>query len=494
VGEFCHDNSADQADRSPAGTCEWNLLNKPANHGWPFCVGDNSAFNTMTRWNYAANASTGQKYDCSLEQIPSDIRWAPEGQTAAPPTFDGLDMIPKPVPATIWRKYPTPGNQGLNNPLDFGDLSAGGMQPVAGPIYRYNPNTVSSGGFPAYYDGSWLINNRGSQTGFWKEVKLRQDNNEMLRVHDWLPANFAGNGVADLNGFVIGSKFGQDGALYITRYPVGCCRNQTNANTRVQIAKITFEVYDESTAPETSIALDPATPGAGRTYPGPVTVNFTSRDVAGAGQVVSGVDYVEHRVNINGAPGEWVRTSNTGTANPFTHSATISAHGNYVVEFRSVDRGGNASEARSVAFTVFAPTTVTSEVRATVMGTLGLTVSPITLGAFMPGVANQYTGTGTANVTSSWPNASLTVHDATGTNVGRMTNGSAVLASPLQASDAAGTFANLTATPRALKTWAAPVSGENTTLTFRQSIAANEALAHGVYSKAVTFTLTTTTP
>src|SRR4051812_12425261 len=35
TGEYCHDNGSDAAQRSPAGTCEWNLLNKPGNHGWP---------------------------------------------------------------------------------------------------------------------------------------------------------------------------------------------------------------------------------------------------------------------------------------------------------------------------------------------------------------------------------------------------------------------------------------------------------------------------
>ena len=53
VGEYCHDGSTDRAQRSPAGTCEWNLVNKAANMGWPFCVGDQSAANTMWRWNYA---------------------------------------------------------------------------------------------------------------------------------------------------------------------------------------------------------------------------------------------------------------------------------------------------------------------------------------------------------------------------------------------------------------------------------------------------------
>ena len=105
VGEYCHDNSANAANRAPAGTCEWNLIGAPGNFGWPFCVGNNSAANTTFRWNYATNA-TGPQYNCSLTSMPSDIRYAPSGQTAVEPTNDGLDTLPGPaVPATIWKKY-----------------------------------------------------------------------------------------------------------------------------------------------------------------------------------------------------------------------------------------------------------------------------------------------------------------------------------------------------------------------------------------------------
>ena len=81
---------------APAGVCEWNLVDKPGFHGWPFCVGDNSSINTTWRWNYANNTSTGQQYNCSLQDLPSDLDWAPPGQTAAPPTFQGRAMIPGP--------------------------------------------------------------------------------------------------------------------------------------------------------------------------------------------------------------------------------------------------------------------------------------------------------------------------------------------------------------------------------------------------------------
>ena len=95
MGEYCHDNGANGANRSPAGICEWNLINKAGNFGWPFCVGDNSPANTNFRWNYATPPTTGQQYDCSTATMPSDIRYAPDGQTPVEPTFDGLDTLPE---------------------------------------------------------------------------------------------------------------------------------------------------------------------------------------------------------------------------------------------------------------------------------------------------------------------------------------------------------------------------------------------------------------
>ena len=40
--------------------------------------------------------TTGQQYDCSLATLPSDIRYAPAGETPVEPTFDGLDTFPTP--------------------------------------------------------------------------------------------------------------------------------------------------------------------------------------------------------------------------------------------------------------------------------------------------------------------------------------------------------------------------------------------------------------
>ena len=117
VGEYCHDGSADRAQRSPAGTCEWNLVNKAANMGWPFCVGDQSAGEHDVALELrATRPPTGRAVQLHLDQIPSDINYAPAGQTPNPATFQGLDMIPKPEPATIWKKYPNAGNAGSAEP------------------------------------------------------------------------------------------------------------------------------------------------------------------------------------------------------------------------------------------------------------------------------------------------------------------------------------------------------------------------------------------
>ena len=355
VGEFCHDNGSNQADRAPAGTCEWNLISEPGFHGWPFCVGPNTPANTSYRWDYGSGTSTGSQYDCSLASLPSDLNYAPAGQANPGPTNPGLANIPGPaVPATIWKKYtneqPT---------ADFGNLSAGGMQPITGPIYRYDPETAGPGAFPAYYDGSWLINNRGSDNGFWKEVRLREDNNQMLHVHDWLPYNHAGSGPGDLNSLVIGTRFGPDGALYMARFPVGCCRNAGTINSPVQIVKVEFNVQDEcledTQPPNVShLVSGQEHPFDPDTYVGSASFTINANDAGCAG-----VDTVEYRVNSDSEE-DW---------QPYDGPVTFEDEGDYAVDYRATDEFGNTSELGSASFSVVDVVDLTPpEVTATVTG------------------------------------------------------------------------------------------------------------------------------
>ena len=324
---------------------------EPGFHGWPFCVANNSAANTSYRWDYAAGATTGSQYDCSLANIPSDLDYAPAGQSNPGPTFQGQANIPGPaVPATIWKK--TTNEQPV---ADFGNLTAGGNQPITGPIYRFDED-APQGAFPAYYDGSWLINNRGSDNGFWKEVRLREDNNQMLHVHDWLPYNAAGSTSADFNSLVIGTRFGPDGALYMGRFSVGCCRNEINASQQTQIVKVEFNVQDECLADEQAPSVshelegieDPDSPG---TYVNGATMTIDAEDVGCAG-----LDTVEYRVNSD-AEEDWVA---------YEDPVPFEEDGEYAVDYRATDDNGNVSEIGTATFTVVTiedsePPTVSAE-------------------------------------------------------------------------------------------------------------------------------------
>ncbi|RKQ91482.1 calcineurin-like phosphoesterase family protein [Solirubrobacter pauli] len=122
---------------------------------------------------------------------------------------------------------------------------------------------------------------------------------------------------------------------------------------------------------------------------------------------------------------------------------------------------------------VNADTTVGGSVPATLALTLG---APGTFGTFTPGVAQEYTATTKATVTSTAGDATLTTSEP-----GRLVNGAFSLAQPLRIE-------------LAKSAWTGPVSGEEVGVTFKQAIGANEPLRTGSYSKTVTFTLSTTNP
>jgi hypothetical protein len=112
-----------------------------------------------------------------------------------------------------------------------------------------------------------------------------------------------------------------------------------------------------------------------------------------------------------------------------------------------------------------------------VPATLSLTLgAPASFHAFVPGVRDDYTATTSANVISTAGDAALTVSDP-----GHLMNGTFSLPSPL-------------AVEFSKSVWAAPVSNDNVTITFKQHIDATDALRTGSYSKTLTFTLATTTP
>ena len=77
---------------------------------------------------------------------------------------------------------------------------------------------------------------------------------------------------------------------------------------------------------------------------------------------------------------------------------------------------------------------------------------------------------------------------------GRLINGTFSLVSPLELRTGSSAFAPLGTGPLTLQAYTGPVSNHQATIGLRQAIAANEPLRTGAYTKALTFTLSTTQP
>jgi hypothetical protein len=150
------------------------------------------------------------------------------------------------------------------------------------------------------------------------------------------------------------------------------------------------------------------------------------------------------------------------------------------VKWFAVDLKGNRSPVQTQRFLIAADEkegTVGGSVPATLTLTLG---PPASFGAFIPGVTQEYTATTTATVTSTAGEATLTVAD-NGPNPGHLVNGAFTLPQPLGGLGV-------------IKQWLGPTSNESVPVTFTQHIGATDPLRTGVYSKTLTFTLSTTTP
>ena len=137
-----------------------------------------------------------------------------------------------------------------------------------------------------------------------------------------------------------------------------------------------------------------------------------------------------------------------------------------------------------------------------VPATLSLTLGPAAqFGAFTPGVTRTYLASTNANVISTAGDALLSVADPSSFGTGHLVNGTFILPQPLQARarNAANTstaYNNVgsSASPLNLLTWTGPISNDAVSLDFSQLVNANDPLRTGTYAKALTFTLSTTTP
>jgi PKD repeat protein/glucose/arabinose dehydrogenase len=185
VADYGPDAPAADPDRGPEGTVEWNAIGAPGNYGWPYCHGDNYAYNDYT----FPSGPSGPKFDCAAPVNTS-------------PNNTGLTNLPPAVPATVDYDY-------SGNP-EFPEIGGGGA-PMGGPVYRFDAALDSDRNWPQYYDGKALL-------GEWNQNKMYT-----LQVED------DGTSLVDINQLLTGMsfkrpmdfEFGPDGALYMIEWGTG---------------------------------------------------------------------------------------------------------------------------------------------------------------------------------------------------------------------------------------------------------------------------------
>jgi PKD repeat protein/type 1 glutamine amidotransferase len=228
LGEYGPDAGSASSTRGPQNTVEWNLISKPGNFGWPYCVGNNTPY---VDYNFATKQS-GSPFNCA----------APVNDS---PNNDGLTSLPPVIPATIWYHYAA-------DPQNFPELSGGA--PMGGPVYRSDPNLQSDVKWPAYWDGKALF-------GEWNNDKV------------WsFQLDETGGKLVEMNP-ILGSlsfkkpmdmKFGPDGALYMIEWGSGFGGDNADSG----IYRI---VYTKGTRPPIARATADKTDG-----PLPLAVKFSS--------------------------------------------------------------------------------------------------------------------------------------------------------------------------------------------------------------------------
>ena len=244
LADYSPDNNTDApATRGPAGIAEWNLIKSPGNYGWPLCMGANEPFRDV---DYRTNPVTvGGFFDCA-DPVNDSVR------------NTGLANLPPARGADMYYGYQ---RSSVPSVIPQG----GGLAPMGGPFYRYDPALESDTKFPESYDG--------------KPFFYEWARNKMFSIQLKDPATgTAGSEVEKVNPFLpqqqflapIDSKFGPDGSLYVLDWGGGFGRdNPTSGLYRVDyisgsrspIARVDTDT-DSGQAPLT-VAFD----GSGSTDP-----------------------------------------------------------------------------------------------------------------------------------------------------------------------------------------------------------------------------------
>ncbi|MPY79538.1 MAG: PKD domain-containing protein [Actinophytocola sp.] len=188
VADYSPDARSANPDRGPAGQGKWFAATEAGNYGWPYCA---TAELPYVDYDFATGES-GEAFDCA----------APVNES---PHNTGLTELPPVAQPDVWYTY--------GQSARFPELGTGGIGPMAGPAYDYDPNAGKGRApvaWPEHYDAMPLFFEwtRDYIKGF------RLDGSGALSgIEDVLPSIPLSSPMA--------MEFGPNGALYMLEYGKG---------------------------------------------------------------------------------------------------------------------------------------------------------------------------------------------------------------------------------------------------------------------------------
>lgn len=233
VADYSPDARRARPERGPAGHGKWAVVTQAGNYGWPYCATAELAY---VDYDFATGES-GDAFDCA----------APVNES---PHNTGLRELPPVQQPDVWYGY--------GRSAQFPELETGGIGPMAGPAYDFDPTDLRSPrsvAWPEYYDGMPLFYEWTRD--YVKGMRLGEDG-ELVSIEPVIDSLVTDNPM-DL-------EFGPDGALYILEYGDGYFRENPDA----QLARIDYIGPGGNRSPQPAIS---AAPTAGQE---PLTVEFSS--------------------------------------------------------------------------------------------------------------------------------------------------------------------------------------------------------------------------
>ncbi|WP_336207244.1 PQQ-dependent sugar dehydrogenase [Nonomuraea sp. LPB2021202275-12-8] len=283
VADYSPDEDEADPARGPAGTGKWMVVRKAGNYGWPYCA---TARLPYRDYDFATGAS-GPAFDCA----------APVNES---PRNTGLRRLPPVTQPQVWYSYAPSA--------EFPELGTGGIGPMAGPAYDFDPRNTrgrATVAWPDYYDGVPLFYE-------WTRDYVKAFHRDGRRIESVLPSLVFDNPM-DL-------EFGPDGALYVLEYGDGYFQENPDA----QLSRFDYIGRDGNHSP---IPVAGASVTAGHA---PLTVRFTS-----AGTTDPDGDRIRYTWDFN-ADG---RVDSRSPEASFTYTA----NGLYNATLRVCDDGGRCA-------------------------------------------------------------------------------------------------------------------------------------------------------